>query len=114
MPIAFPLGSSSIPAAPAAAPTTPMNSVQNNRIWRAVWYLDFVCIYISPIHHKVPQPGCGLPYYCGTRCGGQARRSTVPPARSRLFSAIRAENESGSGCLRSCSVNLAEYAVKMA
>ena len=60
------------------------------------------------------QAGCGLPYYCGTRCGGQARRSTVPPARSRLFSAIRAENESGSGRLRSCSVNLAEYAVKMA
>ena len=55
MPLAFPLGSSSIPATPAAAPT-PMNSVQNNRIRRAVWYLDFVCIYISPIHHKVPQP----------------------------------------------------------
>ena len=55
MPIAFPLGSSSIPATPAAAPT-PMNSVQNNRIRRAVWYLDFVCIYISPILHKVPQP----------------------------------------------------------
>ena len=50
MPIAFPLGSSSIPAAPAAAPT-PMNSVQNNRIRRAVWYLDFVCILHIHIAH---------------------------------------------------------------
>ena len=43
MPIAFPVGSMSIPKAPATAPI-PTKRVQNKRKRLAVLNLDFICI----------------------------------------------------------------------